>query len=300
MNRKTTYKSQGNKKHPYKILEKIQSYTVCTDTDSVQKARAAQLEALGLFDYASQVKKCGTIQFYRGKPEPMRCHHRLCPQCADRLVQHNTRRVVNGVRRFQKPVIYIASLRSKSLYDLKETVDNFLYYHKLFRRRKNFKEGILSGIGALEVKLAKKKMVWNVHAHFVLDLTPRIRELWLHEAWWELTEGRGSFLPHDESDVDLRNLKALAKYITKNLTWCPTPGKLGSTMEEELELLEQIHDALKDRKLLIAWGAAYRVKEQDNDIVDAPTLDRHRLRRSVKLRRRRKSSKPKKDCISCQ
>ncbi len=232
----------------------MESYLACTEED-IQHARADELEAIGLYHEASDVRKCTTVQHYPGYPVTSACNRRLCPRCAEQRAKENAWKVARKVRKMTNPKTYIISLRSRGLHDLPPTVNNLNRNFKSFRLEPRFVECIESGVRILEVKLARSGRAWVPHLHAVLGVLSGASLQWLNSAWYELTEGYGSIVPFRMPEVRIEGLEGLSKYLSKRRDNCPIPG------EYSLRQLWQLHQGLKGKRIFSEWGKLWKAED---------------------------------------
>ncbi len=254
------FRSTGNNKDVYRA--DYSTEFVGDDVDAVQEIRAQELEQIGLLSYASQVRRCGTIQLYNGIPQRTQCNRRLCPICAERVAQENAQKVLRALKRMKRPQIFIFELRSKCRWDLRETLDDFRTAQKTLRRRKRFMEMVQGGISAIEVPLTRDRRAWNVHSHVVLDVTDEFDPLWVDDQWHGLLGSRAWFVPHRDRYLQPWNAEGFAKYAMKAVTRCPQPSEEPS--QASLEHLLQLHQGLQHRNLLLMWGSAWSPEVEED------------------------------------
>lgn len=221
----------------------------------LQTCRAAELDLLGLNSLAKRIRMCGSRMGLR----VVRCGHRLCPLCSDRLREDRARAIAAAIRRMISPVHTVFGVAVRNG-DVRRAITSFREALSRLRRHASFSR-VRAGAGAIEIE-RKPGGLW-LHAHVVLDIHEEDLEDdedAIASAFRALTRGAGRFTVDSrpvERDAELR----LARYITKPETWCPTPGSL------RLDLLDALYLGLYRRQLSICWGASTRRRRA----TDTPT-----------------------------
>ncbi|MBI5525193.1 MAG: hypothetical protein HY897_02585 [Deltaproteobacteria bacterium] len=237
------------------------------EVDERQDARARELDAIGFRRLATRVRSCGTRAFFPGFPQTVACKTRICPRCAERIAARNARRVVSAVRRFDRPIAYLATM--PSMWNLSKSLFGFREGLAHLRRRACFRT-VAGGVSAIETKVADDGMQWQVHAHLVLDDggldLAAVAKAWAKFTTIFATNWHGGFELHRDPKIDLRNVNGLAAYICKLDTWCPAPNPNDA---DSLRRLETLFNALRYRRLLIAWGKAAR--PSNHEVLDEQT-----------------------------
>ncbi len=221
------------------------------DFPSDNEARADELRHIGFDRLANMIADCKPGWF---------CRQRLCPTCGPFYAAINAGKVRVKVLEMRWPHTYMLTLRSKHLWDLKATVEEFRACLRKLRVRKYWKQHVRSGAGAIEVKLSNDRRAWVVHSHFVLDvLDPTFDVELIDEYWRKYTNGRGSFMRQTGNRVVMENLTALASYNAKADTWCPPPGAL---YPDELRHLIR---AIKGKQLPILFPSRRKRKPHSSE-----------------------------------
>ena len=135
---------------------------------------------------------------------------------------------------------------SHGLDDLEETLLALRSALWTLRRRKFF-QGIRSGVGVIEPKLAENGRCWSVHCHLVVDVQA-LNPVTLKKQWRKLTNRRGKFVYATRPLVTRGTEIHLAEYLSKPVAWWPKPGKMHPV------LLEVLWNAIRNKRLLVEWG----------------------------------------------
>jgi len=131
---------------------------------------------------------------------------------------------VQAIRRMGHPLLILATLRSRTLDDLRSTVHELRSTFGKLLQRKVLRGRVRALVGVVHPKLDGDGHYWTVHAHVVLDVDA---VPWgaARAAWSCLSGGRGRF-DEDRRPLPRRSSYALASYLAKGTDACPAPGTL--------------------------------------------------------------------------
>lgn len=223
--------------------------------------RAIELEKMGYNRIAHQIRTCGQRQHFKSYPHIATCKNRLCPSCSQTIADNNYHKVRSIVSSFENPRTYLVTM--PKMYNLSIALSIFRKSFAKLRNLAEIKRNVKGGISALEIKYDYAEYKWDVHCHLILD-TNGFNIDYIKKKWREYTKLKGKnwtgqFEHHKNPMLNKSKMNGFITYITKPDTWCPQPSVSESSIDlNSLRMLEKILEAMKYRKLLIAWGTGYR------------------------------------------
>ncbi len=214
------------------------------ELESVEELIRGRFDGIGFRRKAERVRRC-TLPNEEGWRT---CKQRECCACAFRLSHRRGWEFAAQIRQMKHPVLVLATLRSRSLDDLQETIRALRRLLGVFLRKRV--RGVRGALGMIEPKLSDDARFWAVHAHLVLDVDA-VRWSDAAAGWHALSRGRGRFR-EDMRPVSSRSPHGLAKYIVKGSDACPRPGALPPS------LLARLWVALFRVQLVVSLGVHVR------------------------------------------
>ncbi len=210
-----------------------------------------QAYRMGMVGWVTQAIRIWTCKTNK-EPHPgwktCLCHNRQCPVCSKIMANDNTKKMTKAIKTLHPTKAVIASVRSKGLWDLAETIREFRKHLTNLRALKAFALTVRGGVGVIEPKLSEDGTCWAVHAHLAIGITDDFDITQFQNYWREKTNGRGDFKYQDKPDIDIGDEEQYARYACKPDTWSPDAGDL------PLELFGVLVDAIYRKQLYVSWG----------------------------------------------
>jgi hypothetical protein len=228
----------------------VRTITSALEADE-QELKAQELELMQLCTRGKHVRDCK--QFGNRS-----CKDRACVSCEERKSADKAAKVKQALRaRFRNAHLVTLAVNSKGPLDLARTLDCLGKWIRInWRWRAAVQKTVRGVVGQIEPKLSNRRLGWSPHAHLILDTyEPDLDLDALSAAWQSCTRDRGTlFVPPGGSLVG--SVDDVARYITKRQDACPNPGAMS------LPLHRQLLNAIKSRRLFIAWGTGLPPKER--------------------------------------
>lgn len=179
------------------------------------------------------------------------CHDRFCVPCANERSTTIAHNVIDYVQ--HKTVRFVTLTLKHQNRSLADSLDHLYSSWKRLRKNRNWKRRVTGGIAFIEVKHSDVTGCWHPHIHALIGGRYLAQALLSH-AWQDATGG--------STIVDIRKVDGtahVARYVTK---YASKP--LNHTFQHTHYLLAEAIEALKGRRLCMAFGAWRKIKLTDS------------------------------------
>lgn len=234
---------------------------------------AARMEVCGSYVYVCQCASC-QAKHYAGAH---RCYKRFCQECA-----HH--RSLTYVAKMMERIIplteqgYVPHMLTFTIRD-QENLGNQIERLKTAWRtvqhddktlRKKFKERLVGGFRAFEVKIGKNSGMWHAHMHALILTPPGQFQKdydWLQPAWKNATCGDGSIEIHK---INKRKGQAhgILKAVIETAKYLTSPDKITTSMTDDR--FQEMYLYMKGFRAVNSWGLLRNVVKEAEELDKLP------------------------------